>query len=485
MHQLIVYPQPEGARERRDFKVQVRQPEEDWQELFVYEAKVDMHQVRQASVAYFDMFGTIEVRVECLTTRPEQVVIRPLSIAIPLVCEGNSISFTLSKPCKLSIEVNGDRFGNLHLFANPLEKLPPMPDDSAVLLIKPGIHRMEEIERLASIPEALSGQCPHILYFAPGIHYVEETIIRIPSNTTVYIAGGAVVVGSFVCDRVKNVVIRGRGIIDLSAFHRYSAFRGIRIKFSKNVTVEGLVLLDPPHYSIYIGKSSHVHISNFKSFSTKGWCDGIDMMASSDIEIDDVFLRTSDDCIAVYGSRWDYHGDTRRVTVRNSVLWADVAHPLMMGTHGDHQRSGDVIEDIRFENIDILEHHEPQENYWGAMAINAGDKNTIRRVVYDHIRVEEFELGQLIDIRVIWNKDYNPAPGHSIEDILFRNIIYLGRNANPNRIYGFDAERQVKGIVFENLRIHGELVLKPEQGNFDINAFAQEITFSEGNEAEE
>ncbi|WP_254438210.1 glycosyl hydrolase family 28 protein [Paenibacillus sp. DCT19] len=264
----------------------------------------------------------------------------------------------------------------------------------------------------------------------------------------------------------------------MSAFHRYSAFRGIRIKYSKNIRVEGLVLLNPPHYSIYIGKSTHVHISNFKSFSSKGWCEGIDMMASSDIEIDDVFLRTSDDCIAVYGSRWDYHGDTRRITVRNSVLWADVAHPLMMGTHGDHRLSGDVIEDIRFENIDILEHHELQENYWGAMAINADDKNKIRRVVYDNIRVEEFELGQLIDIRVIWNKDYNPEPGHSIEDISFRNITYFGRNVNPNRIYGFDAERQVKGVVFENLRIRDELVLEPEQGNFDINAFTQEITFT-------
>jgi hypothetical protein len=199
------------------------------------------------------------------------------------------------------------------------------------------------------------------------------------------------------------------------------------------------MLLDPPHYSIYIGKSEHIRIRNFKSFSTRGWSDGIDMMASSHIEIDDVFLRTSDDCIAIYGTRWDYKGDARHISVRNSVLWADVAHPLNMGIHGDHHQDGDIIEDIIFENIDILEHHEPQVNYWGAMAINAGDKNTIRNVTYESIRVEAFELGQLLDIRVVWNK----------------------------------------GVRFINLRINGELVLNSEKGNFDINDYTKDISFSE------
>ncbi|KRE92061.1 hypothetical protein ASG89_33950 [Paenibacillus sp. Soil766] len=90
------------------------------------------------------------------------------------------------------------------------------------------------------------------------------------------------------------------------------------------------------------------------------WSDGIDIMACFHIDIEDIFMRNSDDCIAVYGTRWDFYGDTRYVTVRNSVLWADVALPIMMGTHGDHHKDGDTIEHICFENIDILEHHELQ-----------------------------------------------------------------------------------------------------------------------------
>ncbi|KQX46907.1 glycosyl hydrolase family 28 protein [Paenibacillus sp. Root444D2] len=480
MNDLIIYEAPKGAVGRDDFQVRVRIPGEEWHDLFEYEVKVDMHQVRKASMVYFDMEGSVEVEVECRKQTVKQVVIRPLSIAIPFVCEGNRIAFTLDRPHKLSIEVNGERFHNLHLFASPLEEQAPKPNDPDVLLLNPAIHRMEDIYRLVATPINTTGQLPKVIYFAPGMHYLEETIMRIPSGTTVYIAGGAIVVGSLVCDTVENIVIRGRGILYLADFHRFSAFRGVRIIFSKNVTVEGIILLDPPHYSIYIERSKAVRIDNFKSFSTRGWSDGIDIMASTQIEINDVFLRTSDDCIAIYGTRWDYHGDTRHIRVRNSVLWADVAHPLNIGTHGDHYRDGDVIEDILFENIDILEHHEPQTNYWGALSINAGDKNTVRNVIYDDIRVEDFELGQLVDIRVVWNKDYNPVPGQRIENITFRNISYKGANTNPNRIYGFDSERLVDGISFINLRINEQLILEPSQGNFDINGFAKRISFSDG-----
>lgn len=476
MSLLQIWQAPEGAVGQDDFEVSVRIHGEDWQPLFVYEAKVDMHNVRQASMAYFDMEGTVDVRVVSRKGLVHQAVIRPLSKQIPFEVDGAAVTFRLNEPCKLSIEVNGDRFSNLHLFANPLEKEPPEPDAPNVLFLKPAIHRMEDIDRLANSPLLPGGVEPEVIYFGPGMHYLEETIFRIPSGKTVYIAGGAIVVGSLVCDHVHDVTIRGRGMLYLSDFHRFSAFRGVRITFSHHITVEGIVLLDPPHYSIYIGKSEYIQIRNFKSFSTRGWSDGIDMMASSHIEIEDVFLRTSDDCIAIYGSRWDYRGDAGFISVRDSVLWADVAHALNVGGHGDYQR-GDLIQNIQFSNIDILEHHEPQPNYWGAMNINVGDNNTVSNVSYEDIRVEDFELGQLVDIRVVWNEKYNPVPGKRVENVTFRNVSYNGKNENKNRLYGFDQERFVGGITFINLRINGELILDAEKGKFDINEHAHDIQF--------
>lgn len=85
--------------------------------------------------------------------------------------------------------------------------------------------------------------------------------------------GGAVVVGALVCDNVRDVTIRGRGILYLSDFHRYSAFRGVRIVFSSNIKVEGIITIDPPHYSIYIG-NRNISISSGQ-FDVNAFTDGI------------------------------------------------------------------------------------------------------------------------------------------------------------------------------------------------------------------
>ncbi|MEV5025254.1 glycosyl hydrolase family 28 protein [Paenibacillus sp. LPE1-1-1.1] len=466
MSQVNIYPELRDIPKNGDFEVKIRASGGEWIMLPVYEVKVDMHQVRKASMAYFDLEGPVDVEISCRYTHVETVIMRPLALGIVPEQNGNAISFQIDQPTMLSIEVNDDRFRNLHLFGNALEINVPSLNDEDVKVIKPGIHRQEWLETDASI-----------LYFAPGMHYIEETIVRLPSGKTVYIDGGAAVVGSFVCDNVSDITIRGRGMIYLADFHRYSAFRGVRIMHSERITIEGIMTIDTPHYSVYVGGSNHVSIQGLKSFSTRGWSDGIDIMSSSDIRIDGVFMRNSDDCIAIYGSRLEYRGDSRRIQVTNSVLWADVAHPLMIGTHGDYDADGDIIEDIRFENIDILEHHEPQPNYWGAMSINAGDKNIVRNVLYNRIRVESIEMGQLFDIRVVHNPDYNPAPGKRIEQIVFQNVEFAGGTAHPSRIHGFDEERALDGVTFINLRIGGKTVNRINHHSLSVNDFARNISF--------
>ncbi|MCK0473668.1 glycosyl hydrolase family 28 protein [Halalkalibacter sp. APA_J-10(15)] len=460
-----------------DFSVKVRSKSSDWQKLFVYEVKVDMHEVRKASMVTFDMDEPVEIEVTCHYTKEiKKVDIRPLAKNVASEKNGSVIRFLLEEPSKISVEINGDRFHNLHLFANPMENNIPNVEDPNVFVVEPGIHRPEDLLRDVQKPNSL-GEAPTIIFFRKGMHYIEQVVFNIPSGKTLYLEGGSIVVGSFLCDSVEDVTICGRGILYLANFERFSSLRGVRILFSTNITIDGIMTIDPPHYSIYIGESENIKISNFKTFSTRGWSDGIDMMSSSNIEINDVFLRTSDDSVAIYGSRWAYYGDSRNITVRNSILWADVAHPLMIGTHGDAERNGDIIENILYENIDILEHHEPQPNYWGAMTINAGDKNIVRNVTYKSIRVEHFELGQLFDLRVVWNKKYNPAPGTSISNIHFENIDYRGITENPSRIYGYDKGREVEGVTFKNVSINGKVVMNEEEANISSNHFTKNITF--------
>ncbi|MNM35757.1 Glycosyl hydrolases family 28 [compost metagenome] len=436
-----------------DFHVRVRTPGGKWEPLFSYNVKVDMHDVRNASMIMFDCSGTVEIEVESNHGTINDAVIRPLAAGIQCDCKGRILSFTIDGPKLLSLEVNNDRFHNLHLFANPIGENIPEAPDGELLVLEPGWHIAAEVqdklERMPASPGKRS------VLFGPGIHRLDESLLRLPSYTSVYIPGDAIVYGGFVCDQVHDVAVKGRGILYMSDFEKTTYFRGFEIKYSRNIHIEGITVIDPPHYTVLLGQSDNIRIQNLKSFSTRGWCDGIDMMACQHVSIEGGFLRTSDDCVAVYASRGEFRGDTRNVAVSGSILWADVAHPTNIGTHGDYEGEGDVIENISFSDIDILEHHEPQPDYWGCMAINAGDNNTVRNVIYENIRIESFELGELFNLRVLQNEKYNPAPGKVIEQVMFKNIHFNGTCLNPSHIEGFDDTRVVQDIAFENVTVNG------------------------------
>jgi hypothetical protein len=225
---LITYPGPDGVAVNSDFSVRARPEGGEWEQIFIYDISVDMHDVRHASMTMFDCFGSIEIEVTKNSGTVDTCTIRPLSREISCELDGNKITFTIDGPQKLSVEVNGDRFHNLHLFANPLEQDVPSPDGPGVVYVQPGIHRtVDLIERLNVV--GTDGCGGHTLYFGPGKHHLEEELLAIPSGKTVYIAGGAVVVGSMVCDSVSDVTVRGRGVLYLTEFVRFSAFRGIKI----------------------------------------------------------------------------------------------------------------------------------------------------------------------------------------------------------------------------------------------------------------
>lgn len=445
--QLITYPPPQAVvygMHNDDYTVKVRTPGGEWLDLYEYNVKVDLDKPQDASMVYFDCTGPVEVFVRKNNGNVQSVKIRPSSYAIKPVLNNNTITFTLSGPKKISIEFDGDKLHNLHLFANPVETFPDPAD-------------------------------PDVIYFGPGVHLPKDLpgdAFNIPSGKTVYIAGGAIVRGKLLCDKVENVRIVGRGIIDQPQ-------RGVEIRHSKNVTIDGIIVINPKHYTVFAGGSDQLTIRNLKSFSANPWSDGLDFMSCSDVKVDDVFLRNSDDCIAVYGHRWEFYGDAKNYSVTNALLWADVAHTINIGVHGNTEKEGDVIENLLFKNIEVLELDEDDPSAEGCMAIQVADKNLVRNVRFEDVRIDDFQEGKLLQLVVAFYQKYNTAPGRRIENIHFKNITYNGLNQSPSIINGLDKGHLVEGVTFENLRINGKLITSAEAGNIKVGPFAEKIVFKD------
>ncbi len=432
------------ARHNDDFTVCVRTPGGEWQDLYEYRVMVDLDNPQPASLVQFDFTGRVEVRVKVNNGMVNDVRIRPARQNVAFKRKDNVVYFTLDRPSKLSLEINGDRLHNLHVVARAPETNVPKEGD------------------------------PGVVYFGPGLHKPAEATkgeYRVPSNTTVYLAPGAVVQGTvFVCDSVENVRFLGRGIV-------LEPNRGFQIEWSENVSIEGITVINPTHYTVCGGQSSGITVKDLVSFSCRGWSDGIDMMSCQDVSVSDVFMRNSDDCIALYGHRWKYYGDVRNVTVTDAILWADIAHPINIGLHGDTSFEGNILENITFRRIDILEHDEDDRNYQGCMAFSVGDHNLVRNVFFDDVRVENIQEGQLVNMRVVYNEKYCTGPGRGIRDVTFRNIRYDGQGENPCVIEGYDSARMIENVTFENLVINGKKARKASDAGIRIGNFTKEITF--------
>lgn len=436
--------------ESRDFIVRI-----NGEEAYVHRVYVDMHNVQPASAVMFDFDGEAEIEIECLISFAWRYKIRPESLNIKYEYNNRKIKFKIDRPVNLSIEVNDDIVHNLHIFA---QKPIPRPEGRE---INPGIHGDDIL-----VPDS-----PAILL--PGVHFVGGCIMKMKENSSLYLCGGAVLVGNIECKYTQNVKIYGNGMINLRQYPRYSCLHGINIEHSKNITIDGISIVNPPHYSVGVGGSENIEIRDIKCFSCEGWSDGIDIMSSKNITIDGAFMRNSDDCIAIYGSRWNFFGNSENITVKNSSLWADVAHPTNIGGHGNSKDGGDTIKNISFENIDVLNHHEPQDDYTGVFSINAGDGNRVENISYKNVRVEQYQRGRLVDLRVCFNKTYNLIPGKEIRDVYFENIEYSGYGEMPSRIHGYSENNRVHNIHFKNVTEHG----RPIKENMLVGDFAENIYF--------
>ncbi len=202
---LNVYPAPSGVPLNTTYTVQVQVPGGPWQSLDVYQTTVNGYTSSKTSFAYFDTDGPVNISVTSNIGSISTAVIRPAANNITPAINGNTMTFSISGPMNISVEVNGDANNTLDLFANPVDPNPPSPTD------------------------------PNVIYVGPGL-YTQDYVV--PSGKTLYIAGGAVIQGGINMDNATNAKVLGRGVI-LNA-----PYRAIEVDHANQITIDGIIVND-------------------------------------------------------------------------------------------------------------------------------------------------------------------------------------------------------------------------------------------------
>lgn len=419
---VVTYPAPTGELASADYAVDAnRKP------VFVYRA--DVLHGGPASFASFDFSGTVQIAVTSQRA-VRSAKIRPVSAGITPAIQNNTIRFELSRPGQLTVELNDSIERPLHLFAGPVEADTPRPDD------------------------------PHVLYFGPGVHEVGTTRVR--SNTTVYLAGGAIVRGIirpdekpvgesfakkktympiFLIEDAENVTIRGRGIIDMSRLDWHSK-SPVVVQRSSNIRIEGITIKDSPSWAVALFGSKHVTVSNIKQICHRENSDGIDIVNSQEVTVEDCFLRNNDDEVCVKTTSPPPSLEARNISVRRCVIWNDrtYARGVTYETRCD-------VTNVLFADCDVI-----HDLGIASLAAHVSDLGTVSDLRFENVRLEDVKNRA---VRLWIGKDmwgHDSQRGH-IRGVVFKDVSLVGGTAPQWELAGHDAGHQVADVVFENLRI--------------------------------
>lgn len=498
------------------FTVKVKElPNADWQELFVNNTFVNnitttrpylLIKSKNSSFVNFEFQGEILLEI----TSPQtinSVIIRPISKNISKTISGNKLTIKLTKPEKLSVEINGNRYDNLHIFANELDTYTDIeslyPGKKIIKYDSVGYMNYNKSNNLISNKLIIvrAGTVLKVPY-QTNIHGFEigNGQIILNDNDVLYVEGGAYIKGGLIMDNVKNVKILGKGVIDLTNYPKkisdnglpnsYSSIQGVTIWKSENILVDGPIINDSQQTGFQIDDSKSISINDVKIFTRVVWGDGIQMKGVNNVSINKSFIRTSDDAISIYASKhndWeDYqNNDTYNINIQNTSLYPDFAHPIQIGWHGSQDLNNrKYIHGLTFNNIDILEHKALDNVYTGgAISLNCADENICSTFLFNNINIEDFSKGKLLNLIVQekGSEGFAVESGKHIDNIRFENINYNGNTPIKSLIKGISCERFVDGVFFENFRVNGNLITKKEDYIFDTNQYAYNITFQEGN----
>lgn len=398
--------------------------------------------VENTPVAYFDFSGTVTVKIRTPGKNIDSAIVRPLALGIKPEIKGDTLSFKLNKPAKLTIELNNDLHRAIHLFANAIETDPPKEGD------------------------------PNVVYFGPGIHNVGK--IDVQSNQIVYIAGGAVVNGFIKGENLDNVKILGRGIMNGSGYDRWKDhIVPIDLQHCTNCSVDGITILDPAAWALNTYFCENIRINNVNIITARSNGDGITTQSCKNVKVTDCFVRGWDDNLVVKG--YD-GGDAKGITFDNIILWTDLAQSCEIG----YETVADTIEDVTFKNITVLHNfHKP------VLSIHNSDQALVKNVRYENIVLEDAQMGQgdgagqnfLMDITIgesQWSKSKTRG---NVRDVFYNNITVLGGNMPSSHFQGFDDTHTVENVTIKNLKIMGRNITDAKAGKFYIADFTKNVRF--------
>ncbi len=459
--------------------------------LLVNGEEVFVEKFKDVSYARFAFAGNAKLEIKMLQS-VGKYTISPLSYAIPSELQNNTISFSLDRPRKLIVQLEG--------MAEKLFILADAPESEAPRLGEKGVTNLLDFvsdntgsslqtKQLQAAIDQVS-RTGGTLYVPNGKYLTGTFVMR--KNVTLYLESGALIQGSgslgdyndngdnktgrimtgrgalMYFDKADNSRIMGRGVIAMMGT-KIKTETGQKVRLCNmrechNAGIYDVILRDAGGFTVHILHSTNITMMGYKIINDLSLPneDGTDPDGCNNVLIDDVFMYTSDDAVAVKAD----HRLCEHVTVQNCVFWT-IKSALKVGSDPYFG-----ARDIVFRNNDVV--HADR-----ALALYSG-KGPIRDVQFIDNK-SEFVGGnakrQLIVFQVFNTKENNEDPDRRgvglIDNVQVINYTAYQKSQNKSLISGTVAKdgslHKVSNVLFRNLVIEGKHCLSADDAGIILS----------------
>jgi hypothetical protein len=427
-------------------------PESEAFNVKVNEKETPVYYTSAGSFISFESDEVVTVEIVA-NEKVNSVEVKPKRYNIDPVVEGKKVIFEMPAESKLMIEINNpvaQGGEQLFIYSNKIVTDKPDPDN------------------------------PKVHYFKSGQVY-EIGEIKLQDDEMVYIEGGAVVRGNILATHAKNIKIAGLGVIDGSYYQGYKYHpKTILTEDCDDVTIEGIIMIEPQAWTLMLYYTENVVIDNLKQITTGHGSDGIDIVSSRNIKINNSILSNGDDCIVLKAFKRDEYATPKNNSIEGvqNVLVTNCAVQANLGGQAfeiGHELLFGPISNVTFRDCDVLGVH----GQGGVFGIHNSDDAHIENVLYENIRVDHF-YNKLVDLRIIKSRWTDAEDRGSAENITLKDIDVAVSMYNPgysiSLIGGYDEDHKIKNVTFDNFRLNGEKVTNADQLDLFIKQ-AEDIKF--------
>lgn len=446
--------------------------------------------VSEYDYAQFSMSeGTCEIEIVAKNVRDiEAYSISPLKLEIPSEQKGNRITFKIEKNQYLIVWVRGAK--KLVITADPQETYKPAASGPGIYNVvrygadpTGGRASTQAIQKAIDEASAKRGgpQGQGVVVVPPGVFKTANLVLK--SNVDLYLAGGAVLVGTgnpsdyekhfrkdsknldgtwFIHNEkgAKNIRIYGRGTVDgvgREMEHERKFMKTLlMICDSERFVMDGITMRDSGMWANIIARSNDVTISNFKMLNglNTGEDDALDICESQDVLVKDSLCISLDDPFST--KTWDAETDIcrnwygkpeplRNVVFENCISWTR-CYAFKVGQGVKQPQENVIVRNCVVYDcaIGIGIHHK-----WGT--------SSVKNVEFRDIDIENVKMKN--DGNRVWGwfrvQNGDKKGGGPVSDVLVENVRVRDAGETAGFVRGFSEDAKIENLRFVNIRMPG------------------------------